>query len=46
MKLSLDSLREKAETVVSQELLNSITGGRQNDCHEFDELARRPHLIK
>jgi len=45
MKLSLDNLQEKAEAVVSQELLSTINGGIQDDCHEFTELAKRPHLI-
>ena len=33
-KLSLDALKERAEAVVSQELLNSISGGTENACHD------------
>lgn len=33
MKLSLDALKEKAEVVASEELLNGITGGNAAACH-------------
>lgn len=33
MKLSLDALKEKAELVVSEELLSGISGGMAQ-CHE------------
>jgi hypothetical protein len=36
MKLSIDSLREKSETIASKELLNSINGGVQDECHRGD----------
>lgn len=32
-KLSLDALKERAGTVASEELLLSISGGTENDCH-------------
>ncbi len=32
MKLSLDALKEKAKTVVSEELMSSISGG-DGGCH-------------
>ena len=45
MKLSLDDLKQKAEAIASGELLVAINGGIQDDCHVFEELARRPNLI-
>ena len=33
-KLSLDALKERAEAVASEDLLNSISGGTQNACHD------------
>lgn len=33
MKLSLDALKEKAEAIASEELLNEITGGNAKGCH-------------
>ena len=33
MKLSLDALKERAESVAPTELLNSISGGVANACH-------------
>jgi hypothetical protein len=32
-KLSLTALKERAETIVSEELLSAINGGLENDCH-------------
>ena len=32
-KLSLDALKEKAGTVITDELLNNISGGKENNCH-------------
>jgi hypothetical protein len=32
-KLSLDALKNKAEGVASEELLNTISGGLENGCH-------------
>ncbi|MFI0428453.1 hypothetical protein [Mariniflexile sp. HMF6888] len=33
-KLSLDALKERAEAVASEDLLNSISGGTENACHD------------
>ena len=33
MKLSLDALKEKAEVVASEVLMNEISGGIANSCH-------------
>ncbi len=32
-KLSLDALKMRAEAVASEELLASINGGTENECH-------------
>lgn len=32
-KLTLDALKERAGDVASDELLNSISGGTEDDCH-------------
>lgn len=51
-KLSLDALKQKAETLATEELLSSISGGTENACHtppegdgtgagSFAELFRR-----
>ncbi|MEO8534358.1 MAG: hypothetical protein ABI441_11425 [Flavobacterium sp.] len=37
MKLSLEALKEKAEAVASEELLESISGGKMADCHSLGE---------
>ncbi|MEO8534357.1 MAG: hypothetical protein ABI441_11420 [Flavobacterium sp.] len=34
MKLSLETLKERAEAVASEELLESISGGKMADCHQ------------
>ena len=34
MKLTLDALQERADAVASTELLNSISGGTENACHD------------
>lgn len=39
MKLSLDALKERAEAVASEELLNEIKGGNVNGCHSKIEQA-------
>lgn len=36
MKLSINALKERADVVVSDELLTSITGGVQDECHRGD----------
>lgn len=33
-KLSFEALSQRAESVTSQELLNSISGGTENACHD------------
>ena len=30
----MDALKERAETVASEELLKSISGGTENSCHD------------
>lgn len=39
MKLSLEALKERAEAVASEELLNEIKGGNANGCHSMIEQA-------
>jgi hypothetical protein len=34
MKLSLAALKERAEATASNELLETITGGNENACHD------------
>ena len=34
MKLSLDALKERAEATASTELLDTISGGTANACHD------------
>ena len=33
-KLTLDALKERAEAVASTDLLNTISGGTENACHD------------
>jgi hypothetical protein len=33
MKLSLEALKERAEAIASEELMNEISGGIANACH-------------
>ncbi len=33
-KLSLNALKQRAEAVASEDLLNSISGGTENACHD------------
>lgn len=40
-QLSLDDLKERAEAVASEELLNSISGGTENACHDSSEAAEK-----
>jgi hypothetical protein len=35
MKLSLDALKERAELVQTEEMMNQIEGGGLFDCHGF-----------
>lgn len=37
-KLSLDALKNRAEAIASEELMNSITGGNTNKCHPKGQL--------
>ncbi|NDP22758.1 MAG: hypothetical protein GZ091_17020 [Paludibacter sp.] len=32
-KLNLEALKERAESMVSEELLSTINGGLENGCH-------------
>lgn len=34
MKLSLEDLKERAEAIASEELLETISGGTNNACHD------------
>lgn len=34
MKLSLDALKERAEATASTELMETISGGTANACHD------------
>lgn len=34
MKLSLEALKGRPEAMASEELLESISGGRMQDCHQ------------
>lgn len=36
MKLSISALKERAEAIVSEELLIRITGGIKEECHNGD----------
>ncbi len=36
MKLSIDDLLEKSEQIASDVLLNTISGGIQDECHKGD----------
>ena len=38
MKLSLEALKERAEAVASEELMNEISGGLQSACHPQETL--------
>ena len=37
-KLSLEALQERADAVASSELLNAISGGKENTCHDTQEI--------
>ena len=34
MKLNFEALQERAEAIASEELLESISGGVENACHD------------
>lgn len=38
MKLSLEALKERAEATASNELLETISGGLENACHDKREI--------
>jgi hypothetical protein len=49
MKLSLEALKERAEAIASEELLNEISGGLANSCHNqchgtecYNQLLKQP----
>lgn len=35
-KLTLDALKSKADAVASNDLLATISGGNENDCHTIE----------
>jgi hypothetical protein len=38
MKLSLEALKERAEAIATEELMESINGGLMAECHDGDCL--------
>jgi len=36
-KLSLDALAQRADLVATEDLLSSINGGTENDCHPEED---------
>lgn len=46
MKLSLDALKERAEGVASEELLQSISGGLEEACHDVQTSEPVPTTVK
>ncbi|WP_158530869.1 hypothetical protein [Tenacibaculum sp. E3R01] len=44
-KLSLEALEARVELVVSSELLNSISGGTENACHDDNSKPDKPRTI-
>lgn len=45
-KLSLDALKEKAVTIASDELLNNISGGNEDDCHPGEQVQKMHHFAR
>ncbi|MCK0125220.1 hypothetical protein MWU76_12505 [Gelidibacter sp. F2691] len=41
-KLTLEALKERAGAVASTELLNSISGGTENACHDGGSTRELP----
>lgn len=39
-KLSLEALKNRAEAVASDELLNTISGGLENACHDGRSIGQ------
>ncbi|NDP22759.1 MAG: hypothetical protein GZ091_17025 [Paludibacter sp.] len=44
MKLSLDALKERAEAIASEELLETISGGLEEACHVIPEKSTYKRL--
>lgn len=49
-KLTLDALKSKADAVASNDLLATISGGTENDCHtppmdECDDCAHQTQTV-
>lgn len=42
-KLTIDAFKERAEAVTSEDLLNSISGGTENSCHDGHPLNEQYH---
>jgi len=42
-KLSLDALRMRAESIVSEDLMASISGGTANACHPASTTQQPTH---
>lgn len=38
-KLSLEAFSQKADQIATVDLLNSINGGTENDCHPNDDRS-------
>ena len=38
-KLSLQALSQRADAIATEDLLNSINGGTENDCHPNDDRS-------
>lgn len=41
-KLTLEALKERAESVVTNELLTMISGGTENACHDGGSTREQP----
>ncbi|AUC76480.1 hypothetical protein [Olleya sp. Bg11-27] len=44
-KLSFEALKERAGATITQDLLNSISGGSENACHDIIEGGMLPEVI-
>ncbi len=48
-KLTLDALKQRVDAVASDDLLNQISGGTANDCHDNEEpttTTPRPTVVQ
>ena len=45
-KLSLDALKERASQIATPELLNSISGGTENACHDGGTSTRETREVE